>query len=103
MNFVSNFSAIGTAFFCVKLAGSQSFHQRKDFSRKEITLEQLVLMGISDAKSMIRTVNKRIVSTFMVLLDDSLFYTLVPKIQPVIWAVNDAVAYCMNHRMIRYD
>ena len=67
MNFVSNFSAIGTAFFCVKLAGSQSFHQRKDFSRKEITLEQLVLMGITDAKSMIRTVNKRIVSTFMVL------------------------------------
>ena len=66
VNFFSEFSVVfGCAFFNDKLAGSQSSYQRKFWIG--ITLKQLVLMGISDAKSMIRTVNKRIVSPFTVL------------------------------------
>ena len=40
---------------------------KERFWLKEITQKQLVLMGISDAKSMIRTVNKRITFTFMLI------------------------------------
>ena len=53
---------------------------KESFWLKEITQKQLVLMGISDAKSMIRTVNKRITTTFMLIhgrsRDESSFHTL---------------------------
>ena len=59
----------------------------------------MVLMGISDAKSMIRTVNKRITSTFMVisLMSHYNFGTSVPvgyfetKIRVIKWIAKIAI------------